>query len=229
MTKTRLRTALALALTFGVAGWAPVTALAQVAGATTTLGVTVTESTQIALGWSVRKTLLGKPVYNEAGQRVGKIEDLIVAPDRTVSYVILGAGGFIGIGRHDVAIPVSQIKDHAGHLVMPGATKEAVKALPAFDYASDTSQRDRFVARAEQDIASGQAKVAALQKSAGSAAADAKAALDKQIAALQADVLTAEARLGEMKHAAAARWKEFEAGVSTATARLRKSLETSKA
>jgi hypothetical protein len=55
-----------------------------------------------------------------AGEKVGKVEDLIISPDKSVSYDIVGAGGFVGIGRHDVAIPFAQIHDQAGKLVMPG-------------------------------------------------------------------------------------------------------------
>lgn len=197
---------------------------AQVAGGTTTVGVAVIESTQLAMGWSVKKTLMGKTVYNDAGQKIGKVEDLIISPDKSVSYVIIGAGGFIGIGRHDVAIPVSQIQEQAGKLVMPGATKDTVKSMPAFIYANDTTKRDQFVAAADKDIAKGKAKLAALEKQAGSAATDAKAKLDVQVTTLQADVNSAEAKLTEMKQATAVRWKEFEAGVSAATARLRKSI-----
>jgi hypothetical protein len=39
------------------------------------------------------------------------------------------------VGRHDVAIPVSQLKQADGKIVLPGATKEAIKALPKFEYA----------------------------------------------------------------------------------------------
>ena len=201
-------------------------ALAQVAGATTTMGVTVTESTRFAMGWSVKKTLMGKTIHNEAGEKVGQIEDLIIAPDKNVSYVIVGAGGFIGIGRHDVAIPVTQIQDRGGKLVMPGATKELIKSLPEFTYADNSASRDRFVAAADRDIAKGKAKVSELEKKAGAAATDAKSRIDLQISALQVDVKSAEAKLTEMKQATAARWKEFEAGVSAATARLRKSIDT---
>ena len=90
------------------------TAQAQVAGSTTTLGVTIAESTQVAMGWSAKKSILGKAVYNEVGVKVGKVDDLIIAPDKGVSYLIIGAGGFIGIGRHDVAIPVTQVQEKAG-------------------------------------------------------------------------------------------------------------------
>ena len=215
-------TALALAALLG--GAAP--ARAQVAGGTTIIDTSIVASTQLAMGWSVKKTLMGKTVYNDAGQKVGKVEDLIVAPDRNVSYVIVGAGGFIGLGRHDVAVPVGQITDKAGKLVLAGATKDSVKAMPGFTYASDTSRRDAFVAEADKDIAKGKVRVAELEKKAGAATASAKATLDQQISTLQGDVKSAEARLGEMKQATAVRWKEFEAGVSAATARLRKSIDT---
>lgn len=201
-------------------------ASAQVAGGSTTIEASITESTQIAMGWSVKKSLLGKTIYNDAGQKVGKVEDLIISPDTNVSYVIVGAGGFIGIGRHDVAIPVSRIQDQAGKLVMAGATKETIKALPEFTYANDTARRDQFVAAADKDIAKGKAKVADLEKKAGTAATEAKAKIDLQISALQVDVKSAESKLDEMKHATATRWKEFEASVSAATARLRKSIDT---
>src|SRR2546427_3811032 len=41
-------------------------ATAQVAGSTTTIGVTITETDHLALGWSVKKGILGKTVYNDA-------------------------------------------------------------------------------------------------------------------------------------------------------------------
>ncbi len=199
-------------------------AAAQVAGSSTAVGVAVLTSTQIASGWSVKKTLLGKHVYNDAGQKVGEVEDLIISPDKSVSYVIVGAGGFVGLGRHDVAIPVKQIQDQGGKLVLAGATKESIKALPAFDYAPDNAKRDQFIAAAEQDIAKGKAKLVALEKQTGAAATSAKTQLETQITALQGDVKTAEAKLGELKQAATDHWQEFAASVSAATARVRKAL-----
>jgi PRC-barrel domain len=200
-------------------------AQAQVAGATTSTNLAISESTQVAMGWSVKKTLLGKTIYNDAGQKIGTVEDLIISPERNVSYVIVGAGGFVGVGRHDVAIPVAQIQDQSGKLVMPGATKDMIKALPEFDYAYDTAQRDKFVATAEQDIAKGKTRVADLEKKTDALSTDAKVKVDQQLTTLRGDVKVAEAKLAEMKQAAANRWKEFEAGVSAATTRLRKAVD----
>jgi sporulation protein YlmC with PRC-barrel domain len=107
---------------------------AQTAGSTR-LGVAVEELKIVAVGWSVKKQILGKTVYNESNQKVGRIDDLIVAPDSAVSFAIIGAGGFVGLGRHDVAVPVQQIKLQDDKFILPGATKDAIKALPKFEYA----------------------------------------------------------------------------------------------
>jgi len=109
-------------------------AMAQVAGSTR-LGVSMEEIKIVASGWSAKKQILGKTVFNENNEKVGKIDDLIVAPTGELSFVIIGAGGFAGVGRHDVAIPVQQIQLQDGKFVLPGATKAAVKALPKFEYA----------------------------------------------------------------------------------------------
>ena len=202
-----------------------VPAAAQVAGGTTTVDTRVTESTRLAVGWSVKKTLMGKSIYNVAGEKIGKVDDLIISPDGNVSYVIVGAGGFIGIGRHDVAIPIAQIQEQSGRIVMPGATKDMIKAMPQFAYATDTSNRDAFVAAASKDIARGKAAIVGLEKKAGGAAADAQSTIAVDINSLRLDVKSAEAKLSLMTQATAARWKEFEADVNAATARLRKSVD----
>src|SRR5262249_6458671 len=54
---------------------------------------------------------------------------------RAVSYAIVGVGGFLGMLKHDVAVPVSQFKEEGGKIVLPGATKEALKAAPEVEYA----------------------------------------------------------------------------------------------
>jgi sporulation protein YlmC with PRC-barrel domain len=107
---------------------------AQIAG-TTTLGVAVAQLEVVASGWSAKRQILGKVVYNENSERVGKIDDLIVAPDTAVSFAVIGAGGFVGLKRHEVAIPAGQLTERNGMIVLAGATKDAVKALPSFEYA----------------------------------------------------------------------------------------------
>lgn len=224
MNKKLSRLAVATLAVAGALGSAA-PAAAQVAGGTTTVDTSVTESTRLAVGWSVKKTLMGKSIYNVAGEKIGKVDDLIISPDGNVSYVIVGAGGFIGIGRHDVAIPIAQIQEQSGRIVMPGATKDMIKAMPQFAYATDASNRDAFVAAASKDIARGKAAIVGLEKKAGGAAADAQSTIAGDINSLRLDVKSAEAKLSLMTQATAARWKEFEADVNAATARLRKSVD----
>jgi sporulation protein YlmC with PRC-barrel domain len=107
---------------------------AQVAGAQT-VGVTIEEMKLVLLGWSAKHELLGKEVYNDKNEKLGRIDDIIVAPTRTVSFALIGVGGFLGIAKKDVAIPMDQIKQVNGKFVVAGATKDAVKAMPPFEYA----------------------------------------------------------------------------------------------
>jgi sporulation protein YlmC with PRC-barrel domain len=108
--------------------------LAQTAGSTL-LSVSVAELREVAKGWSAKKQILGKDVYNDTGDKIGEVNDLIVAPNKSVSYAIVGVGGFLGVGEHDVAVPVSKFKQQGGKIVLKGATKDALKAAPKFEYA----------------------------------------------------------------------------------------------
>jgi len=124
---------------FAVAGMVVLSAVerpgAQVAGSTT-LAISVEELKAVAIGWSAKKKILGKDVYNDKGEKIGVVDDLIITPDRSLSYAIIGAGGFLGIGKHDVAIPVGRFKeDNQGRIVLAGATKYALMAVPKFEYA----------------------------------------------------------------------------------------------
>src|SRR5260370_40609780 len=110
--------------------------IAQQVVGSTTLGVAYAELRDVTSGWSTKKQILGKKVFNDSGETVGKIDDIIVSPDKAVSYAIIGAGGFLGVGRHDVAIPVNQLKENDGKFILAGATKDAIKDMPEFEYAT---------------------------------------------------------------------------------------------
>lgn len=117
-------------------------AQAQVAGSTTTivpvstvLGIATAEMRDVAVGWSAKRQVLGKPVFNDNSERIGTVDDIVIAPDKAVSYAIIGAGGFPGVAKHDVAIPVSQFKLVDDKFVLAGATKDILKTMPLFEYA----------------------------------------------------------------------------------------------
>jgi len=106
---------------------------AQTAGETK-LGVTTIELADVIKGWSARRQILGQHVYNDAKEKIGAVEDIIITPERSASYAIVSSGGFLGIGSHDVAIPAAQLKLSNDRLVLPGATKELIRAMPPFEY-----------------------------------------------------------------------------------------------
>jgi sporulation protein YlmC with PRC-barrel domain len=97
-------------------------------------GVTVTTMNTVVLGWSAKKAVLGKAVLNDMRQKIGTIDDIIITPDNSVSFAIISTGGFLGLGKHDVAIPMNQIRSVNNDFILPGATKDALKVLPAFEY-----------------------------------------------------------------------------------------------
>ena len=105
---------------------------APVAGKVT-LGVAVAQLDVVANGWRASK-LIHANVYNDSNQKIGKVGDLIVAPDGTLSVAIVDVGGFLGIGKHHVAIPVQQFSQVTPKIILPGATKDTLKQMPEFKY-----------------------------------------------------------------------------------------------
>jgi sporulation protein YlmC with PRC-barrel domain len=119
---------------------------AQAAGSQI-VGVSQEETKLVATGWSAKKSIMGKPVYNDNNEKIGSVDDLIISPKKSVSFAIIGVGGFLGMGTHDVAIPMNHIKEEGNKLLLPGATKEALKALPEFQYAKAEKRDTRTSTR----------------------------------------------------------------------------------
>ena len=79
---------------------------------------------------------IGKTVYDQAGNNIGDVNDLILSGDNQVQAVILGVGGFLGIGEKDVAVNTNAIKivqDGDNKRLVVEATKEALNNAPAYD------------------------------------------------------------------------------------------------
>jgi hypothetical protein len=68
---------------------------------------------------------------------VGDVNDLVVKPTGEIEAVVVGVGGFIGIGEKDVAIALNRFTmeptpDFASTKLVLNATKEELQAAPAF-------------------------------------------------------------------------------------------------
>ncbi|WP_205772440.1 DUF1254 domain-containing protein [Microvirga calopogonii] len=102
-----------------------------------TIGVAITDVRVLYSGFSVKNQILGREIYNDKGERIGHVADLIVAPDKTATYAIVGTGGFLNLGEHLTAVPVSQFTFKDGDIVLPNATKRSLEAMPRFVRASN--------------------------------------------------------------------------------------------
>ena len=72
---------------------------------------------------------IGKTVYDQAGNNIGDVNDLIISNDGEVQAVILGVGGFLGMGEKDVAVntsAVQMVQDGSSTRLVVEATKEAL-------------------------------------------------------------------------------------------------------
>jgi len=90
---------------------------------------------QLASGYRASK-VIGSTVYNESRDTIGTIDDLVVSPGDSATYAILSVGGFLGLGTHLVAVPFGSLHVVDKQMRLSGATRDSLKALPEFRYAS---------------------------------------------------------------------------------------------
>ncbi|MEX3315842.1 PRC-barrel domain-containing protein [Sulfitobacter sp. PS-8MA] len=85
--------------------------------------------------------LIGSKIYSDAGEKIGAVDDLIVNLDGSVEGVVIGVGGFLGIGEKWVAVKMdslSTMTDESGTLrLVSSATKADLEAAEAFKTAQD--------------------------------------------------------------------------------------------
>jgi sporulation protein YlmC with PRC-barrel domain len=83
--------------------------------------------------------LIGLDVYNDANQKIGAIEELIVDKSSKVENVVLGVGGFLGVGEHYVAVPMDKLK----WVNEPARTSSADKTTVGTNTGSATNDANR--------------------------------------------------------------------------------------
>lgn len=59
--------------------------------------------------WRASK-LMGLDVYNEGNEKLGDINELILDKNGKVAAVVIGVGGFLGMGEHDIAVSMDKLK-----------------------------------------------------------------------------------------------------------------------
>ncbi len=89
-------------------------------------------------GGSRISKLIGSAVYNDQNEKIGSLDDLILKDGDRIAMGVVSVGGFLGMGNKLVAVPYDQLhfetdKDQT-KITMPGASKEALNAMPTFTY-----------------------------------------------------------------------------------------------
>lgn len=93
------------------------------------------DTQKVAAGYRASK-ILGSRVVNDANEVIGNIDDLLLEPNNKRPFAVLAVGGFLGLGDRLVVVPFDNLKVTGEKIVLAGGTKEALKALPDFKYAS---------------------------------------------------------------------------------------------
>ncbi|MGV7216884.1 PRC-barrel domain-containing protein [Bradyrhizobium sp. UFLA05-112] len=99
----------------GLAGSALLATVAFAQNPTTTTdkapnaAATTTTTTTASGDWRASK-VVGLKVYNDANESVGSINDLLMDKSGNIKLVVLGVGGFLGMGEHLVAVPFDKVK-----------------------------------------------------------------------------------------------------------------------
>ena len=83
--------------------------------------------------------LIGRNVYNLQNESIGEVNDLIIDNGKTIKAIVVGVGGFLGMGERNVAIDpasivLSELGDGNSRLVV-NTNREDLKKSPAFNFA----------------------------------------------------------------------------------------------
>ena len=113
-----------------------VPAFVMAQGTPQTVQLTKVDVVKVATGYRATK-VIGSSVVNDANDTVGTVDDIIIGEDGKTPFVVLSVGGFLGIGNKLVVLPYEQLKTMDRKIVMPGASKDALKDLPEFRYVSN--------------------------------------------------------------------------------------------
>lgn len=136
---------LAKCMTAGLVGSALLATVAFAQSPTATTDRTNTTSTTVSDSSSLQgntwraSKIVGLNVYNDNNESVGSINDLLTDKNGNIKAVVIGVGGFLGVGEKNVAVPFSSLKvaekNGSRYLVLE-TTKEALQTAPGYVYDS---------------------------------------------------------------------------------------------
>jgi sporulation protein YlmC with PRC-barrel domain len=108
LTKTAVAGLAASALLASVA-FAQQSPSATTDSATTAAPAAASDTSSFKGNWRSSK-LVGLNVYNDSNESLGSINDLLTDKSGDIKGVVIGVGGFLGVGEHLVAVPIDKVK-----------------------------------------------------------------------------------------------------------------------
>jgi sporulation protein YlmC with PRC-barrel domain len=103
-------------MTAGIVGSALLATAAFAQSPSTTTTTTAPAAAPVAASdttfngnWRTSK-VVGLSVYNEANESLGSINDLLTDKQGNIKAVVIGVGGFLGVGERLIAVPYDKIK-----------------------------------------------------------------------------------------------------------------------
>jgi len=89
--------------------------------ATTAAPAAASDTSSFRGSWRTSK-LVGLNVYNDSNESIGSVNDLLTDKSGDIKAVVIGVGGFLGIGEHLVAVPLDKVKFVDDPIVYTGAS-----------------------------------------------------------------------------------------------------------
>ena len=108
---------------------------ARAQGTPQTIELAKVDVKTLAAGYRASK-VIGSSVVNDANETIGKIDDILISSDGKQPYAVLSIGGFLGMGSHLVVVPYDSLTFADKKMTLPGGSKEGLKMLPEFKYAT---------------------------------------------------------------------------------------------
>jgi sporulation protein YlmC with PRC-barrel domain len=120
--------------------------IAAAAGTVMLGGIALAEAPQIMSSVPAQSVTVTdwykQSVYDPSNSKIGEIMDVLLSADGKVNALIIGVGGFLGMGEKDVAVPFSAVKHTSkeGKVYLTlDTTKDALKAAPGLKYDRSTT------------------------------------------------------------------------------------------
>lgn len=83
--------------------------------------------------------LIGAPVYNDQGQQIGSVVDVLVREAAVEPTAVLSVGNYVGGGSKLIAVPLSHVNLMGKHATMHDATRAMLSSMPAFAFTGSAS------------------------------------------------------------------------------------------